>query len=215
MGRPAGGRRQCRHRRSGARPAQGRRRRHQGGHRPGFDLHHAHRCGCRSAADLRGVQCRQRGGKPGSGDRRWRHPFFGRRRQGYCRRRGQRDDWRTFAGTEESPGDVDSSRALRTRPTAAWVRWRHERAHGSADRYFQDTASELEKLVPEGVEGRVPYKGSLVSILHQLAAACAPRWATPARRTSRACASRPKFVRVTAPACAEPRARRADHQGSA
>ncbi len=35
--------------------------------------------------------------------------------------------------------------------------------HGSADRYFQDGASELEKLVPEGVEGRVPYKGSVVA----------------------------------------------------
>ena len=35
-------------------------------------------------------------------------------------------------------------------------------AHGSSDRYFQDTTTELEKLVPEGIEGRVPYKGSLV-----------------------------------------------------
>jgi len=49
-------------------------------------------------------------------------------------------------------------------------------AHGSRDRYFQDTTMELEKLVPEGVEGRVPYKGSIVAILHQLTAACAPRW---------------------------------------
>ncbi|TLY80798.1 MAG: IMP dehydrogenase, partial [Gammaproteobacteria bacterium] len=40
--------------------------------------------------------------------------------------------------------------------------------HGSADRYFQDAATELEKLVPEGVEGRVPYKGSVVTILRQL-----------------------------------------------
>ena len=42
-------------------------------------------------------------------------------------------------------------------------------AHGSRDRYFQDTTAELEKLVPEGIEGRVPYKGSIVAILHQLA----------------------------------------------
>jgi IMP dehydrogenase len=46
---------------------------------------------------------------------------------------------------------------------------RHGERHGSADRYFQDAATELEKLVPEGVEGRVPYKGSVVTILHQLA----------------------------------------------
>jgi IMP dehydrogenase len=41
-------------------------------------------------------------------------------------------------------------------------------AHGSADRYFQDTSEELGKLVPEGIEGRVPYKGTLIAILHQL-----------------------------------------------
>ena len=50
---------------------------------------------------------------------------------------------------------------MRTRRVAA-------QSHGSSDRYFQDTTSELEKLVPEGIEGRVPYKGSLVAILHQL-----------------------------------------------
>jgi IMP dehydrogenase len=40
--------------------------------------------------------------------------------------------------------------------------------HGSSDRYFQDPSSELEKLVPEGIEGRVPYKGGLGPIVHQL-----------------------------------------------
>ena len=39
---------------------------------------------------------------------------------------------------------------------------------GSSDRYFQDNAGEIEKLVPEGIEGRVPYKGSLVNVVHQL-----------------------------------------------
>ena len=67
-------------------------------------------------------------------------------------------------------------------------------AHGSSDRYFQDTTTELEKLVPEGIEGRVPYKGSLVAILHQLAgglraamgytAAAASRRCAPARNSS-------------------------------
>ena len=68
--------------------------------------------------------------------------------------------------------------------------------HGSSDRYFQDTAAELEKLVPEGVEGRVPYKGSR----------CHPASARrrPARRHGlhgqhdiAEMRTRPKFVRVT------------------
>jgi IMP dehydrogenase len=41
-------------------------------------------------------------------------------------------------------------------------------AQGSKDRYFQDTTSEVEKLVPEGVEGRVPYKGPMAAIVHQM-----------------------------------------------
>ena len=41
-------------------------------------------------------------------------------------------------------------------------------SHGSSDRYFQDGVQELEKLVPEGIEGRVPYKGSLSAVLGQL-----------------------------------------------
>ena len=41
-------------------------------------------------------------------------------------------------------------------------------AFGSSDRYFQDSAQQIENLVPEGIEGRVPYKGSLIAIVHQL-----------------------------------------------
>ena len=75
-----------------------------------------------------------------------------------------------FAGTEESPGEVElyqgaSYKAYRGMGSLGAMSDRH----GSADRYFQDTATELEKLVPEGIEGRVPYKGSLVTILYQLA----------------------------------------------
>ena len=40
--------------------------------------------------------------------------------------------------------------------------------HGSSDRYFQDGVDELEKLVPEGIEGRVPYKGALAAVVGQL-----------------------------------------------
>jgi IMP dehydrogenase len=74
-----------------------------------------------------------------------------------------------FAGTEESPGDVElyqgrSYKAYRGMGSLGAM----AQAHGSSDRYFQDTTEELSKLVPEGIEGRVPYKGPLVAILQQL-----------------------------------------------
>src|SRR6202030_4090382 len=74
-----------------------------------------------------------------------------------------------FAGTEESPGEVElyqgaSYKSYRGMGSLGAMGERHS----SADRYFQDAATELEKLVPEGVEGRVPYKGSVVTILRQL-----------------------------------------------
>jgi IMP dehydrogenase len=70
-----------------------------------------------------------------------------------------------FAGTEESPGEVElyqggSYKSYRGMGSLGAMSQRH----GSSDRYFQDTVEELEKLVPEGVEGRVPYKGSLVTM---------------------------------------------------
>ena len=74
--------------------------------------------------------------------------------------------------------------------------------HGSADRYFQDTASELEKLVPEGVEGRVPYKGSLVSILHQLAGGLRAAMGYTGSKSIARCARGPSSCASPAPACA-------------
>ncbi|OGT54717.1 MAG: guanosine monophosphate reductase [Gammaproteobacteria bacterium RIFCSPHIGHO2_12_FULL_42_10] len=74
-----------------------------------------------------------------------------------------------FAGTEESPGEVDmyhgrSYKSYRGMGSLGAMAKRH----GSSDRYFQDATQEAEKFVPEGIEGRVPYKGSVVSIIHQL-----------------------------------------------
>jgi IMP dehydrogenase len=74
-----------------------------------------------------------------------------------------------FAGTEESPGEVElyqgrSYKSYRGMGSLGAM----AQAHGSSDRYFQDTTEELSKLVPEGIEGRVPYKGPLVAILQQL-----------------------------------------------
>ncbi|WP_148340318.1 IMP dehydrogenase [Aquicella siphonis] len=74
-----------------------------------------------------------------------------------------------FAGTEEAPGEVElyhgrSYKAYRGMGSLGAMAQRH----GSSDRYFQDNSSEVGKLVPEGIEGRVPYKGSMVNIVNQL-----------------------------------------------
>ena len=74
-----------------------------------------------------------------------------------------------FAGTEESPGAVElyqgrSYKSYRGMGSLGAMK----QTHSSSDRYFQDASEELEKLVPEGIEGRVPYKGSLVAIVQQL-----------------------------------------------
>ncbi|MBF23742.1 MAG: IMP dehydrogenase [Pusillimonas sp.] len=72
-----------------------------------------------------------------------------------------------FAGTEESPGEVvlyqgRSYKAYRGMGSLGAM------AQGSADRYFQDPANNADKLVPEGIEGRVAYKGSVIAIIYQL-----------------------------------------------
>jgi IMP dehydrogenase len=72
-----------------------------------------------------------------------------------------------FAGTEEAPGEVvlfqgRSYKAYRGMGSLAAM------TEGSADRYFQDASDNTDKLVPEGIEGRVPYKGSVLAILYQL-----------------------------------------------
>ena len=104
-----------------------------------------------------------------------------------------------FAGTEESPGEVElyqgaSYKSYRGMGSLGAMSQRQ----GSSDRYFQDTVEELEKLVPEGVEGRVPVQGKPG---HDPAPA---RGRNPRgdglhrkRRTSRRCARRPVFVRIT------------------
>lgn len=74
-----------------------------------------------------------------------------------------------FAGTEEAPGEVElfqgrSYKAYRGMGSLGAMSQRH----GSRDRYFQDGMTAIDKLVPEGIEGRVPYKGSLVNIVSQL-----------------------------------------------
>jgi len=103
-----------------------------------------------------------------------------------------------FAGTEESPGEVElyqgaSFKSYRGMGSLGAMAERH----GSRDRYFQDTATELEKLVPEGIEGRVPYKGSLVAIVHQLAGGLRAAMGYTGSHNIEELRTRPRFVRVT------------------
>ncbi len=103
-----------------------------------------------------------------------------------------------FAGTEESPGDVElyqgaSYKSYRGMGSLGAMADRY----GSADRYFQDTTTELEKLVPEGVEGRVPYKGSVVTILQQLAGGLRAAMGYTGSQDIEAMRTRPTFVRIT------------------
>lgn len=74
-----------------------------------------------------------------------------------------------FAGTEEAPGEVElyHGRAYKSYRGMGSLGAMAQR-FGSSDRYFQDANNEAEKLVPEGIEGRVPYKGTMVSIVNQL-----------------------------------------------
>ena len=72
-----------------------------------------------------------------------------------------------FAGTEESPGEVELYQG-RTYKSYRGMGSLGAMASGSRDRYFQDEAAEIEKLVPEGIEGRVPYKGALSGVVGQL-----------------------------------------------
>ena len=72
-----------------------------------------------------------------------------------------------FAGTEEAPGEVElfqgrSYKSYRGMGSIGAM------AAGAADRYFQEETANVDKLVPEGIEGRVPYKGSVLAVIHQL-----------------------------------------------
>jgi IMP dehydrogenase len=72
-----------------------------------------------------------------------------------------------FAGTEEAPGEIELFQG-RSYKTYRGMGSLGAMQQGSSDRYFQDDEDSPDKLVPEGVEGRVPYKGSVVQVAHQL-----------------------------------------------
>ncbi|GMW07004.1 MAG: IMP dehydrogenase [Gammaproteobacteria bacterium] len=103
-----------------------------------------------------------------------------------------------FAGTEESPGEVElyqgrSYKSYRGMGSLGAM----AQKHGSSDRYFQDPAAEFDKLVPEGIEGRVPYKGSLIAIVHQLIGGLRAAMGYTGCATVELMRTRPVFVRIT------------------
>jgi len=103
-----------------------------------------------------------------------------------------------FAGTEESPGEVElyqgrSYKSYRGMGSVGAM----GQDHGSADRYFQDATEELERLVPEGIEGRVAYKGGLVAIVHQLTGGVRAAMGYTGSRDIEEMRTKPKFVQIS------------------
>jgi IMP dehydrogenase len=102
-----------------------------------------------------------------------------------------------FAGTEEAPGEVElfqgrSYKSYRGMGSLGAM----AQQHGSFDRYFQEN-DEIEKLVPEGIEGRVPYKGNLSAIVHQLIGGLRAAMGYTGCRNVAEMREKPEFVRLT------------------
>ena len=100
-----------------------------------------------------------------------------------------------FAGTEESPGEIELFQG-RSYKSYRGMGSLGAMEQGSKDRYFQD-ASDADKLVPEGIEGRVPYRGLLRNIVHQLAGGLRASMGYVGCASIEEMRTRPKFVRVT------------------
>ena len=109
-----------------------------------------------------------------------------------------------FAGTEEAPGEVElfqgrSYKAYRGMGSLGAM----AQAQGSSDRYFQDASAGAEKLVPEGIEGRVPYKGAVSAIIHQLMGGLRSSMGYTGCATIEEMRTKPQFVRITGAGMAE------------
>jgi IMP dehydrogenase len=102
-----------------------------------------------------------------------------------------------FAGTEEAPGEVElyqgrTYKSYRGMGSLGAM----SQTHGSSDRYFQESG-EIEKLVPEGIEGRVPYKGTLSAIIHQLMGGLRAAMGYTGCATIEEMRTKPRFVRIS------------------
>ena len=103
-----------------------------------------------------------------------------------------------LAGTEEAPGEVElfqgrSYKSYRGMGSLGAM----AQQQGSSDRYFQEDADSVEKLVPEGIEGRVPYKGSLLAVVHQLLGGVRSCMGYTGAASIKALHDKAQFVRVT------------------
>jgi len=100
-----------------------------------------------------------------------------------------------FAGTEEAPGEVELYQG-RSYKSYRGMGSLGAMEKGSKDRYFQDEA-DADKLVPEGIEGRVPYRGPLRSIVHQLSGGLRASMGYVGCATIEDMRTKPQFVRIT------------------
>lgn len=103
-----------------------------------------------------------------------------------------------LAGTDEAPGEIElyqgrSYKAYRGMGSIGAM----ARTQGSSDRYFQDASKGTEKLVPEGIEGRVPYKGPVSVIIHQLMGGLRSAMGYTGSVNIQTMRSEPEFVRIT------------------
>ncbi len=103
-----------------------------------------------------------------------------------------------FAGTEEAPGEVElyQGRSYKTYRGMGSLGAMAQQ-QGSSDRYFQEDTDAIEKLVPEGIEGRVPYKGSVVAIIHQLLGGIRASMGYTGCRTIAELHEKARFVKIT------------------
>ncbi|CAA0100642.1 Inosine-5'-monophosphate dehydrogenase [BD1-7 clade bacterium] len=104
-----------------------------------------------------------------------------------------------FAGTEEAPGEIElyqgrSYKAYRGMGSIGAM----AKTQGSSDRYFQDASAGTEKLVPEGIEGRVAYKGALAAIIHQMMGGLRSSMGYTGSPDIDTMRTKPQFVRVSA-----------------
>jgi IMP dehydrogenase len=102
-----------------------------------------------------------------------------------------------FAGVEESPGEtiLYEGRSFKSYRGMGSISAMKE---GSRDRYFQDVEDDIAKLVPEGVEGRVPYKGPLENTIYQLVGGLRAAMGYCGVKNIKELRSNSRFVRVTA-----------------
>ena len=109
-----------------------------------------------------------------------------------------------FAGTEEAPGEVElyQGRTYKSYRGMGSIGAMAQK-QGSSDRYFQDSSVGSEKLVPEGIEGRVPYKGPVSAIIHQLMGGVRSSMGYVGCASVNEMRTKPQFIRVTSAGMSE------------